>query len=54
MNNYIIYGYNGYYNTHLSLTAATVEALKKATPAGCPFDNYTLFDLLMDLIKMYS
>ena len=54
MNNYIIYGFNGYNKTHLTLTPATVEGLKKATPVGCPFDNYTLFDLLVDLIKMYS
>lgn len=51
MNNYIINGYN---NSHLTLNRATVDGLKNATPKGCPFDNYTLLDLLIDLINMYS
>lgn len=51
MNNYII---NTYTKVTLTLTPATVERLKKATPAGCPFENYTFFDLLTDLINMYS
>lgn len=28
--------------------------LEKFTPKGCPFDGYTLADLLKDLIMMYS
>ena len=51
MNNYII---NTYTKVTLTLTPATVERLKKATPAGCPFENYTFFDLLTDLITSYS
>lgn len=51
MTNYII---NNYEKTQLQLNPATVDRLKKYAPAGCPFNNYSMLDLLIDLIKMYS
>lgn len=51
MKNYIICNYE---KVVLNMDPAAVENLKKCTPAGCPFKNYSMFDLLADLIKMYS
>lgn len=51
MNNYINVSYT---KIHLELTPGTVETLSKYTPAGCPFDNYTMLDLLNDLVKNHA
>lgn len=45
---------NEYGNTKFTLTKNSVDNLKSFTPKGCPFKDYTLFDLLMDLFNMYS
>ena len=42
------------YSTKINLSHETVKNLKSYTPKGCPFQNYTLFDLLMDFIEMHS
>lgn len=41
-------------NTRVSVSMATKKNLSQYTPKGCPFNNYTLLDLLRDLIQMYS
>ena len=51
MNNYIITDITG---GRLVLAPEAAENLKNFKPAGCPFLNYTMLDLLMDLIKAYS
>ena len=51
MENYIIHTHRG---TKIVLENKAVENLKMYIPKGCPFSGYTLFDLLMDLINMYS
>lgn len=51
MKNYIICNYN---KVSLNMEPATVERLKRCSPAGCPFKNYNMLDLLIDLLNMYS
>lgn len=51
MKNYIICNYN---KVSLNMEPATVERLKRYSPAGCPFKNYNMLDLLIDLLNMYS
>jgi len=51
MKNYIITSYKG---PRLVLTPASAEALNKYRPRGCPFENYTMLDLLKDFAKMDS
>lgn len=34
--------------------STVAKRLKMYVPRGCPFKNYTLLDLLRDLIRMYS
>ena len=41
-------------NAKLMCTQAGVEALKMYVPKGCPFKDYTLYDLLADTWHMYS
>lgn len=49
--NYILTTYD---TTQWEIEGAAVNRLKMHIPRSCPFENYTLFDLLKDLIKMYS
>ena len=37
-----------------SISMATAEKLNRYTPKGCPFNGYTLLDLLRDFISAYS
>lgn len=50
--NTITHNINGSVRTSISM--ATAEKLSRYTPKGCPFDNYTLWDLLKDFIQMYG
>ena len=51
MTNYIKVNRTG---DQLILLSFTAEKLNSFTPEGCPFPNYTLLDLLKDLVQMYS
>lgn len=51
MTNYIKVNYTG---DQLILMPYTAEMLNSFAPKGCPFPNYTLLDLLKDLVQMYS
>lgn len=50
--NYIIVDFNG--TTHVSILTKTKEFLEMVKPKGCPFYDYSMWDLLSDWIKMYS
>lgn len=50
--NTITHNING--SMRVSISMATVENLSQYTPKGCPFDDYTLWDLLKDFIQAYS
>lgn len=50
--NYIIVDFNG--TTHVSILTKTKEFLEKIQPKGCPFYDYSMFNLLSDWIRMYS
>lgn len=50
--NYIIVDYCG--NAHVSIDRRTKKLLEGVKPKGCPFYDYTMFNLLSDWIKMYS
>lgn len=50
--NYIIVDYCG--NAHISIDRKIKKLLESVKPKGCPFYDYTMFDLLSDWIKMYS
>lgn len=50
--NYIMVDFNG--TTHVSLLTKTKEFLEKVKPKGCPFYDYSMFNLLNDWIQMYS
>ena len=50
--NYIIVDYYG--NAHVSINIRTKKLLESVKPKGCPFYDYTMFNLLSDWIKMYS
>lgn len=50
--NYIIVDFNG--TTHVSILTKTKDFLEVVKPKGCPFHNYSMFDLLWDWIGMYS
>lgn len=50
--NTIEHNING--SVRISISMATVENLSQYTPKGCPFDNYTLWDLLRDFVQAYS
>ena len=52
MENFIIVDFRG--NTKVSITQKAVDNLKKFMPNGCPFENYSMLDLLKDWINMYS
>lgn len=51
MTNYIKVNRTG---DQLILLPHTAEKLNSLTPEGCPFPNYTLLNLLKDLVQMYS
>lgn len=51
-NNYIIVEYNG--TAHMRILKKTKEFLEAFKPKGCPFYDYSMFDLLQDWIKAYS
>ena len=51
MRSYIKANYTG---NQLVLSRAAAEMLSAFEPKGCPFQNYTLLDLLKDLYGMYS
>lgn len=50
--NYIMVDFNG--TTHVSILTKTKEFLEKVKPKGCPFYDYSMFNLLNDWIQMYS
>lgn len=52
MENYIIIGIDGIVKCSISNNA--LENLKAYRPKGCPFENYSMLDLLKDWIQMYS
>lgn len=52
MENYIDIGVDG--TAKCSINNNVLESLKAYKPKGCPFENYTMFDLLKDWIGMYS
>lgn len=52
MKNYITNKYSS--GGKLILTEKAVNGLRQYKPRGCPFENYSLLDLLSDLVKMYS
>lgn len=52
MNNYIIVDSSGAAN--IAIRTTTKEFLKSVKPKGCPFNDYSMFDLLKDWVRMYS
>lgn len=40
--------------TRISMSDNVIRDLRSYSPQGCPFMGYTLYDLLQDLIGMYS
>jgi hypothetical protein len=52
MENFIVVDFRG--NTKVSITQKAVDNLKKFRPNGCSFENYSMLDLLKDLVNMYS
>ena len=52
MKNYIIVDFRG--NTKVSITQKAMENLKTFKPKGCPFEDYSMLDLLKDWVNMYS
>lgn len=51
MTNYIKVNYTG---DKLVLLPHTAQLLSQFKPRDCPFPNYSLLDLLNDLVNMYS
>ena len=52
MKNYIVISHNG--KIHVSIEQKAMINLKSFRPEGCPFADYSMFDLLKDWINMYS
>lgn len=52
MENYIIIKTDG--TVKCSIDNNILKNLKAHKPKGCPFENYSMFDLLIDWVKMYS
>ena len=50
--NTITHKFNGV--TLISMSDNVIRDLRSYSPQGCPFIGYTLYDLLQDLIDMYS
>lgn len=51
MENYIV---NTYDKVTVKIDMELVEILKRYKPKGCPFNHYTLWDLIQDFINGYS
>lgn len=41
-------------NGKLTLTKESVDKLNRRKPKNCPYNDYTLLDLLKDMVCMYS
>lgn len=52
MENFIVIDFRG--NTKVSITQKVMENLKTFKPKGCPFEDYSMLDLLKDWVNMYS
>lgn len=52
MKNYLVIGHNG--KIHVSIEQKAMINLTSCRPEGCPFADYSMFDLLKDWISMYS
>ena len=52
MENYIEVDFRG--GTKVSITQKAIGNLKSFSPKGCPFENYSMLDLLKDWVNMYS
>ena len=52
MRNYLIK--KNYGDITIRIDESALNRLKAYTPKGCPFTNYTCFDLLEDWITMYG
>lgn len=52
MDNSIIVFYDG--TVSFTINQDAMKNLKTNFPKGCPFENYSFYDLLLDFIKMYS
>ena len=52
MENFIIVDFRG--STKISITQKAMGNLKSYRPNGCPFENYSMLDLLKDWVNMYS
>ena len=52
MESYIVVDFRG--GTKVSITQKAMENLKLFRPKGCPFENYSMLDLLKDWVNMYS
>ena len=52
MKNYIVVDFRG--NTKVSITQKAMENLETFKPKGCPFEDYSMLDLLKDWVNMYS
>ena len=50
--NTITHKFNG--AIYISMSDNVIRDLRSYSPQGCPFIGYTLYDLLQDLIDMYS
>lgn len=44
---------NNYGKCKIKMSKKSAQELKKLVPRGCPFPNYSLFDLLNDFIESY-
>ncbi len=52
MGNYVIIDYSGCIEWNIQ--PYIVNVLKQFKPRRCPFKDYTMFDLLIDWVRMYS
>ena len=52
MENYIVVDFRG--GTKVSITQKAMENLRSFRPKDCPFENYSMLDLLKDWVNMYS
>ena len=52
MKNYLVISRNG--KIYISITQKAMENWKSFRPKGCPFENYSMLDLLKDWVNMYS
>lgn len=52
MKNFVMINYGD--RTRGTIQSDIVNTLKRFKPRGCPFKDYTMFDLLTDWVQMYS